>query len=196
MIRASLILKPREARAEAARVRATGDAAREHRYAALKTQAQYVASKATSKRTEPYLVLASSWITLVEELERLTQLLQQIAQDLQVHRLHQFTGDLETARFREPACGAQLAAVQSTDDDDLPLETHDFEQRNNVGARHPRHFQIEGDHLGAPGEQRLHQAHSLHQGARFEALLSRHAHDQFRHMRLIVDGQKALRPQT
>ena len=43
------------------------------RYEALKAHAQSVAAQATRNRSEPYLVLASSWIMLAEELERLTR---------------------------------------------------------------------------------------------------------------------------
>ena len=72
MIRASLVLRPRDARPEAAPARPAADAARAMRYEALKTYAQSVAAKATRNRSEPYLALASSWIMLAEELERLT----------------------------------------------------------------------------------------------------------------------------
>jgi hypothetical protein len=73
MIRASLVLKPRDGRPGAAPARPAGDAARVIRYETLKTHAQSVAAKATRNRSEPYLMLASSWITLAEELERLTR---------------------------------------------------------------------------------------------------------------------------
>jgi hypothetical protein len=77
MLRASRILGPRKQSGGQAASSSDGELQMAQwqiaRYEALRREAQALAAKATQVRSEHYLMLASSWIALADELERLTR---------------------------------------------------------------------------------------------------------------------------